>query len=68
MPNLMDFPAFMSILFAPTVEFRINKLVSIYSFNMPEEICGAICGIGFDPLTNKSFDPDNDIDVRIFFP
>ena len=67
MPNIIDFPAFMSLLFAPTIEFRVNKLVSDYSFSLTEEICGAICGVGFDQITKKSYDPDNDIDVRFFF-
>lgn len=62
MPNLIDFPSFMCLLFSPFVELRVNKLVNDRSFGMPEEVCGAICGLGFHP-NNQSYDPDNDIDV-----
>ncbi|KAJ6218490.1 hypothetical protein RDWZM_009647 [Blomia tropicalis] len=62
MPNLVDFPAFMCLLFSPCVELRINKNVRAQSIGFPNEICGAICGIGFDSSTGISYDPDNDID------
>lgn len=63
MPNIVDFPAFMCLLFSPHVELRVNKLVSERVFGMAEEVCGAICGIGAHPDTNRSYDIDNDIDV-----
>lgn len=67
MPSLMDLPAFMALLFAPSVEFRVNKIVSDNCFSLGEEVCGAICGIGFDLKTSQSYDKDNDIDVRNYF-
>lgn len=63
MPNIIDFPYFMCLLFSPFIELRVNKLLSNRSFCLPEEICGAICGVGFDPETGESYDADNDIDV-----
>lgn len=63
MPNLLDIPAFMCILWAPFVELRVNRLLSERAIGLPEEICGALCGLGFDPLTNTSYDANTDIEV-----
>lgn len=63
MPNLLDFPAFMCMLWAPFVELRVNRLLSERTFGLPEEICGALCGVGFDPATCVSYDANTDIEL-----
>ncbi len=67
MPNSLDFPALMCMLWAPRVELRVNRLLSVEkSCGLPEEICGVLCGLGFDsrtPDAASSLDPDTDIEL-----
>ena len=67
MPNSLDFPALMCMLWAPRVELRVNRLLSAEkSCGLPEEICGVLCGLGFDartPDASSSLDPDTDIEL-----
>lgn len=66
MPNIIDFASFMCLVFAPVVELRINKMLPKYCEGLPEEVCGAICGIGFDPRNSDSLDITGDIDVSCY--
>ncbi len=63
MPNSIDFPVLMCMLWAPRVELRVNKLLSERTYGLPEELCGALCGVGFDPSTGVSYDPDTDMEL-----
>ena len=53
MPRIKGFFETMLMLFAPTVELRVDKEFTHYT--------GALCGLGYDDKTNQSFDPDHDI-------
>ncbi|XP_012255284.2 probable ATP-dependent RNA helicase spindle-E [Athalia rosae] len=55
MPNIYGLPSLIALIFAPTMELRRNELGSRY--------IGALCGLGYDPKTNKSLFPDHDMTV-----
>jgi ATP-dependent RNA helicase TDRD9 len=54
MPKLAGLTSICCLLFSPTVEVRCDETGAF---------TGAICGIGFDPLTKRSIHPDNDIEL-----
>ncbi|XP_015515166.1 probable ATP-dependent RNA helicase spindle-E [Neodiprion lecontei] len=55
MPNIHGLPSLMALIFAPTIELRRTESGSRY--------IGALCGLGFDPETNRSLFPDHDMNV-----
>ena len=68
MPALLDFAALMALLWAPSVELRVNHLLSRRAFGLPEELCGLLAGVGAaDSATtgasSSSLDPDADIEL-----
>ncbi|XP_046744424.1 probable ATP-dependent RNA helicase spindle-E [Diprion similis] len=55
MPNIHGLPSLLALIFAPTIELRRSQSGSRY--------VGALCGLGFDPETNRSRFPDHDMNV-----
>lgn len=55
MMPLRGFSALVYLLFAPTVELRMNKERTRY--------IGALCGLGYDPNTGESLFPEHDVEV-----
>lgn len=62
MPALLDFAALMALLWAPSVELRVNHLLSRRAFGLPEELCGLLAGVGASD-TGATLDPDADIEL-----
>ncbi|RWS28507.1 putative ATP-dependent RNA helicase TDRD9-like protein [Leptotrombidium deliense] len=56
MPCIKGFATLMALMFSPCVEFRPDFENNRY--------LGAICGLGFDPRTKESFDPEGDITLN----
>ncbi|XP_067136468.1 ATP-dependent RNA helicase TDRD9 [Centruroides vittatus] len=55
MPNIHGLPALVILTFAPCAEFRTDIHRKHYT--------GALCGLGYDEETGKSFHPDHDIEL-----
>lgn len=55
MPNIHGLPALIYLIFAPTIELRVNEEGTAYT--------GALCGLGADSHTGQSFFPDHDLEV-----
>ncbi|XP_067013969.2 probable ATP-dependent RNA helicase spindle-E [Anabrus simplex] len=55
MPNIHGLPALISLIFAPTIELRVNDTRSHYT--------GALCGLGVDPETGHALLPDHDMEI-----
>lgn len=55
LPDIAGLPAFLCLLFSPYVELRTDERVS--------RLTGAICGLGYDPDTCKSYFPEHDFEI-----
>ncbi|XP_063226308.1 probable ATP-dependent RNA helicase spindle-E [Bacillus rossius redtenbacheri] len=55
MPNIHGFGALMAILFAPTIELRVNEARTKFT--------GALCGLGCDNITKHPLFLEHDMDV-----
>ncbi|CAH0391453.1 unnamed protein product [Bemisia tabaci] len=55
MPNIGGLVGILCLLFAPSAELRLNKYET--------KITGAVCGLGYDPITKRPYNPTNDIEV-----
>ena len=55
MPNLRALPMLCCLLFAPMVELRVNPSFTRYS--------GALCGLGYDRETRKSYYEASDVSI-----
>lgn len=56
MPRLPGLTALIILIFTPYMELRRNNFGSYY--------IGALCGLGFDPLTKKSIFPEHDLELH----
>lgn len=55
MPPIRGLPALISMIFAPTIELRLDEEGKTKT--------GVLCGLGFNPFTNTSLYPDHDMDI-----
>ncbi|GFR02577.1 ATP-dependent RNA helicase TDRD9 [Trichonephila clavata] len=55
LPKIRGLPTLICLLFTPYAEIRTNKDRTAYT--------GALCGLGFDPVTGESIYPDHDIEL-----
>lgn len=55
MPSIAGLTALLTMLFCPTIEFRVDEDKSSYT--------GCLTGLGIDPLTQESAYPDHDMEV-----
>ncbi|KAF8774277.1 ATP-dependent RNA helicase TDRD9 like protein [Argiope bruennichi] len=55
LPKLRGLPSIVCLLFAPYAEFRTDKARKSYT--------GALCGLGFNPMTGEPLYPDHDIEI-----
>lgn len=59
MPNIHGFTALMALLFCPTMELHTDKDGT--------RLSSILCGLGYDPATNKSLFPSHDIALSLDF-
>ncbi|CAF0984305.1 unnamed protein product [Didymodactylos carnosus] len=55
MPSIRGLPALIAMLFAPTIELRVDE-------ERTKKI-GVLCGLGYDPQTDEALYPDHDMDI-----
>lgn len=55
LPNIPGLPALLTLIFTPRAEYRTNERRT--------RLTGALCGLGFDPETNRSFYPEHDMEI-----
>lgn len=56
MPKILGLPTLICLMFAPYAEIRTDKNKTSYT--------GALCGLGFDPMTRDPLCPDHDIEIE----
>lgn len=59
MPQLPALPMLCCLAFSPMVELRCDSTYTKY--------CGALCGLGYDKETKKSYYPENDVEIAFNF-
>lgn len=55
LPNIPGLPALLSLLFAPRVEYRTDEHRT--------RLTGALCGLGYNEETRRSFYPEHDTEI-----
>ncbi|XP_043272288.1 probable ATP-dependent RNA helicase spindle-E [Venturia canescens] len=56
MPNIPGLTSLLCLIFAPRIELRRNRMNTRY--------IGALCGLGYHPLTKNSLFPDHDLPIH----
>ena len=60
LPNIPGLPALLSLLFAPRAEYRSDERRS--------RLTGALCGLGYNPETQRSLYREHDMEIPFDIP